>query len=92
MFGDVQEDAAKNLRLYSDQSFAPGSGQRVLELAEAKLAQSPLYAAGQKHLVCIGKARWRQRLFFAHQYGGGVNYYPFTTNVFLRTFTVQLIP
>ena len=77
--------SAKNLTLYSDQAFAPAAGQRVLELAEAKLAQSPLYSAEQKHLVFICNARWRQRIFFTYQYGvGGVNYYPLTTNVFLR--------
>ncbi len=76
---------AKNLTLYSDQSFTPAAGQRVLELTEAKLAQSPLYSTEQKHLVFICNARGRQRLFFLHHYGvGGVNYYPFTTNVFLR--------
>ena len=54
--------SAKKLTLYSDQSFAPESGQRILELAGAKLAQSPLYSAEQKHLVFICNARWRQRL------------------------------
>jgi hypothetical protein len=82
--------SAKNLTLYSDQSFATEFGQRVLELAEAKLAQSPLYSAEQKHLIFICNARWRQRLFFAHNYGvGGVNYYPFTTNVFLRDSIIE---
>ena len=77
--------SAKNLTLYSDQAFPTEAGQRVLELAEAKLAQSPLYSAEQKHLVFICNARWQQRLFFTYQYGvGGVNYYPITTNVFLR--------
>lgn len=81
---------AKNLTLYSDQSFAPELGQRVLELAEAKLAQSPLYSAEQKHLVFICNARWRQRLFFTYVYGaGGVNYYPLTTNVFLRNSIIE---
>ncbi len=82
--------SAKNLTLYSDQPFASADGQRVLALAEAKLAQSPLYAAEQKHLVFICNARWRQRLFFTYVYGvGGVNYYPFTTNVFLRDSIVE---
>lgn len=81
---------AKNLTLYSDQPFAPESGQRVLELADAKLAQSPLYSAEQKHLVFICNARWRQRLFFTYVYGaGGVNYYPLTTNVFLRNSIIE---
>ncbi|HEX4949008.1 MAG TPA: hypothetical protein VFZ34_20185 [Blastocatellia bacterium] len=82
--------SAKNLTLYSDQAFTTESGQRVLELAEAKLARSPLYSAAQKHLIFICNARWRQRLFFAHNYGvGGVNYYPFTTNVFLRDSIIE---
>jgi hypothetical protein len=77
--------SAKNLSLYSDQPFAPAAGQKVLELVEAKLATSPLYSAEQKHLVFICNERWRQRVFFTYVYGvAGVNYYPFTTNVFLR--------
>ncbi len=77
--------SAKNLALYSDQPFTPTAGQHVLSLVEAKLAASPLYSAAQKHSVFICNARWRQRIFFTYQYGvGGVNYYPFTTNVFLR--------
>ncbi len=82
--------SAKNLTLYSDQSFAPASGQQVLELVEAKLAKSLLYSAEQKHLIFICNARWRQRLFFTYQYGvGGVNYYPITTNVFLRDAIIE---
>ena len=82
--------SAKNLTLYSDQPFAPASGQQVLELVEAKLANSPLYSAAQKHLVFICNARWRQRLFFTYNYGvGGVNYYPITTNVFLRDSIIE---
>lgn len=82
--------SAKNLTLYSDQAFTTESGQRVLELAEAKLARSPLYSAAQKHLVFVCNARWRQRIFFSYQYGGGgVNYYPITTNVFLRDSIIE---
>ena len=82
--------SAKNLTLYSDQSFAPASGQQVLELVEAKLTKSLLYSAEQKHLIFICNARWRQRLFFTYQYGvGGVNYYPITTNVFLRDSIIE---
>jgi len=82
--------SAKNLTLYSDQPFANDSGQRVLELVEAKLAKSPLYAAEQKHQIFICNARWRQRIFFTYVYGaGGVNYYPITTNVFLRDSIIE---
>ncbi len=82
--------SAKNLSLYSDQPFAPTAGQHVLSLVEAKLATSPLYSAAQKHSVFICNARWRQRIFFTYVYGaGGVNYYPFTTNVFLRDSVIE---
>ncbi len=81
---------AKNLTLYSDQSFTPAAGQQVLQLVEAKLTKSPLYSTEQKHLVFICNARWRQRLFFMYVYGvAGVNYYPFTTNVFLRDSIIE---
>lgn len=80
----------KNLELYSDQPFLIAAGERVLEAADAKLARSPLYAPEQVHSVFICNARWRQRLFFTYQYGvGGVNYYPLTTNVFLRDSIVE---
>jgi hypothetical protein len=40
--------------------------------------------------VFVCNARWRQRLFFTYVYGvGGVNYYPFTTNVFLRDSIIE---
>ena len=82
--------SAKNLALYSDQPFAAAAGQQVLDLAEAKLKTSPLFSSEQKHLVFICNARWRQRLFFTYVYGvGGVNYYPLTTNVFLRDSIIE---
>lgn len=81
---------AKNLKLYSDQPFAPTAGQHVLELAEARLATSPIYFAEQNHHVFICNTRWRQRIFFNYQYGaGGVNWYPITTNVFLRDSIIE---
>lgn len=81
---------AQNLSLHSDQSFTSTAGHQLLERVEAKLAQSPLYVAEQKHQVFICNARWRQRLFFTYVYGaGGVNYYPFTTNVFLRDAIIE---
>ncbi len=82
--------SAKNLTLYSDKSFVPEAGQQVLQLVETKLANSPLYSPAQKHQVFICNARWRQRIFFTYVYGaGGVNYYPFTTNVFLRDSIIE---
>ncbi len=81
---------ADNLVLYSDQSFSPAAGEQVLALVAAKLSTSPLYSARQEHLVFVCNARWRQRIFFTYVYGvGGVNYYPLTTNVFLRDSIVE---
>ncbi len=82
--------SAKNLTLYSDKSFVPEAGQQVLQLVETKLAKSPLYSPAQNHQVFICNARWRQRIFFTYSYGvGGVNYYPFTTNIFLRDSIIE---
>jgi hypothetical protein len=82
--------SAKNLTLHSDQPFSSESGRQVLQKVEAKLATSPLYLAEQSHEVFICNARWRQRIFFTYVYGvGGVNYYPLTTNVFLRDSIIE---
>jgi len=82
--------SANNITLYSDRAFEAAAGRHVLELAATKLAQSPLYSAQQKHQVFVCNATWRQRLFFLHKYGvAGVNYYPFTTNVFMRNSIVE---
>jgi len=76
---------ANNLVLYSDRSFTPEAGRKILETVEARLAASPLYSARDRHAAFVCNAAWRQRLFFNRNYGvGGVNQYPFTTNVFLR--------
>lgn len=81
---------ANNLTLYSDQSFAPEMGKQLMDKVETKLSTSPLYSSQQNHDVFICNARWRQRLFFTYVYGvGGVNYYPFTTNVFLRDSLIE---
>jgi hypothetical protein len=81
---------ANNLALYSDQSFTPEAGKRILDTVEAKLAGSPLYSERERHAAFICNARWRQRLFFNRNYGvGGVNQYPLTTNVFLRDATIE---
>ena len=79
-----------NLTLHSDRPFAAAAGRHVLELAEARLATSPLYDAKQEHAVYLCNSRWRQALFFNYRYGvGGVNYYPLTSHVFLRDASVE---
>lgn len=82
--------SSSNLTLYSDSSFSPEEGERVLELVEAKLSASPLFSARMHHSIFICNARWRQFLFFNRLYRvGGVNYYPLTSNVFLRDAVVE---
>lgn len=82
--------SANNLRLYSDQPIDTAAGEQVLKLVEAKLSASPLYSPEQRHHIYICNARWRQRLFFNRVYGvAGVNYYPFTTNVFMRDAIIE---
>lgn len=81
---------ADNLELFSDKPFDPLIGEHVLEQVQTKLAQSPLYVHGQRHRVFVCNARWRQKLFFNYKYKvGGVNYYPFTTNIFLREAIIE---
>jgi len=83
----VRADA---LVLHSDRPFSEAAGQRVLELAAAKLASSPLYSNRQDHHVFICNSRWRQMLFFNKDYGvGGVAPYPVTSNVFLRDARIE---
>ena len=82
--------SANNLTLYSDQPFSSEAGKKVLELTQAKLAASELFLSQQHHTIFICNARWRQRLFFNYNYGvGGVNYYPITSNVFLRDAIIE---
>ena len=82
--------SSDTLVLYSDKPFAPEAAKAVLEKARAKLSASPLYVADQQHLIFVCNERWRQRLFFNYTYGvGGVNFYPFTTNVFVRDSIIE---
>lgn len=82
--------SAANLTLYSDEPFSAEAGKKVLELTRAKLSASPLYSAQEHHAAFICNARWRQRLFFNRNYGvGGINFYPLTSNVFLRDAVIE---
>jgi hypothetical protein len=62
--------SAQNLTLYADRPFASGAGTRVLELAQAKLAASPLYA-GEHHNIFVCSAPWR-RVLLTHAMTGRV--------------------
>jgi hypothetical protein len=84
--------SSRNLTLYSDVPFSPDAGRRVLALAQAKLEASPLFTAGDHHAVFVCHARWRKDFFLNKSYrqgAGGVNFYPFTTNVFLRDALIE---
>ncbi len=79
--------AVGNLTLYSDTPFDPAAGRTLLGLARAKLLASPVFSTAERHRVFICHTSWRKWLFLNYQYprgAGGVNYYPITTNVFLR--------
>ncbi len=76
---------AESLVLHSDRPFSEAAGKRILELAEKKLARSPLFPGREGHSVFICNSRWREMLFFNKDYGvGGVAQYPATAHVFLR--------
>lgn len=76
---------ADTLRLYSDRPVETAAAAQMLELAETKLARSPLWTGGGPVSVFVCNARWRQRLLFNTSYGvGGVVFYPFSPHVFLR--------
>lgn len=80
---------AANLTLYSDRPIPDAAGRHVLELAERKLAGSPIYS-GRPQNVFICNSRWRQMLLFNKDYGvGGVAFYPVSPNVFLRDAQVE---
>ncbi len=81
-----------NLALYSDTPFDAAAGRALLATVRAKLAVSPLFSAGETHRVFIVHSTWRKYLYLNYQYprgAGGVNYYPITTNVFLRDGVIE---
>jgi hypothetical protein len=81
---------ADSLVLRSDRLFSEAAGRQVLELAERKLARSPLYSDRPGYSVFICNSRWRQMLFFNKDYGvGGVAQYPVTPHVFLRDARIE---
>ncbi len=82
--------SADNLALYSDRPFAPEDGKKILEIAQAKLATSPIYSSQEPHKIFICNSRWREMLFFNWKSGvGGLNYYPLTSNIFLRGAVIE---
>jgi hypothetical protein len=86
----VASAKAGNLTIYSDRPFSAAAGERILNLSIAKLATSPLYSNEQKHSVFVSNSPWRRIVFLTRAfYAGGINYYPLTTNVFLRPADIE---
>ncbi len=81
--------ARGNLALYSDRPFDAAKAQAVLARIAARLKASTLDDGGA-HAIFVANADWRQRLFMNLAYGaGGVNFYPWTRNVFLRDAAIE---
>lgn len=73
------------LSLHSDRPFDSVMAQALLAQIDARLKTSPI-DDGAPSAIYVASADWRQRLFMNIAYGaGGVNFYPWTRNVFLRT-------
>jgi hypothetical protein len=73
------------LELWSDHPFDAEAGRRVLADIENRISRSPLDRRDGAHRIFVVNEPWRARLLFLWNYGvGGVNYYPFTRNVFIR--------
>jgi hypothetical protein len=72
-----------SLALYSDRPFDPAAATAVLERVAASLGGSPLYSSARPQAIYVCNANWRRRFFMApHPGAGGLNYSPWTTNVF----------
>jgi hypothetical protein len=77
--------ARGHLALYSDEPFDAGKARAILAHVDARLRASPL-DTDEPDAIFVANAAWRQRLFMNIAYGaGGVNFYPITRNVFLRS-------
>lgn len=77
--------AQGDLELRSDRLFDADAGRALLADMAGRLDRSPFGRPSGKHRIFIANTAWRERLVFLWSFGaGGVNYYPLTSNVFLR--------
>jgi hypothetical protein len=77
------------LTLYSDRPFDAEKVRAILDKIDARVRTSPL-DHGEANAIFVANADWRQRLFMNMAYGaGGVNFYPWTRNVFLRNSKIE---
>ncbi|HEX2594332.1 MAG TPA: hypothetical protein VHL34_22710 [Rhizomicrobium sp.] len=73
------------LAVYSDQPFDTAKAQTLLAHIDERVSRSPL-DTHQAHAIFVANSEWRRRIFMNVAAGaGGVNFYPVTRNVFLRT-------
>lgn len=79
--------AKGRLELYSDRPFNDGRGQILLTEIERRLSQAPGGLADHEgtYRIFVTNEPWRRRLVFLWAYrAAGVNFYPFSSGVFLR--------
>ncbi len=83
--------ALGRLEIRSDAPFNAESGLNVLRDIDARLRKTSLDTGTETHRVVVVNAQWRARLTFLWNYGaGGVNYYPLTRNVFVRSSDIDV--
>lgn len=74
------------LSIYSDRPFEAARARKLLDAVDQRLSRSPLDHHNESHAIFISNADWRQRIFLNISYSaGGVNFAPFTRNIFVRT-------
>ncbi len=82
--------AEGTLELWSDWPFVIASGRDVLHDVEHKLAKSPLPPGREVRRIFVVNSGWRRRLLFLHHANaGGLNYFPITSNVFIRPASIE---
>jgi hypothetical protein len=73
-----------NLSLHAAEPFSQADGRHVLERVSTNLKASSLYSSRDRHAAFVCGPGWRHDLLMATApRAGGINVYPFTTNVFL---------
>jgi hypothetical protein len=79
---------AGRLDLWSDDPFEPDAARRLMADAQARIERSVL-DDHLPHGIVIANRDWHRRLVFLWNYGAaGLNWYPFTRNVFIRSASV----
>lgn len=76
------------LDLWSDEPFEVEAARRLLADAEARIRRSVL-DDHRSHGIVIANREWHRHLVFLWNYGAaGLNWYPITRNVFIRTASI----